>query len=196
MHNIKKLPAILLGSLLSMVLLAFAISAFIPLSVQSVEGESYRLDFEKIERIIPLDSGDGFYIEEVSGRTMMVPEPWPVFKKRAALQWNNPLNTGKAADGHLVFRSVPIGLDEDGQCDPKVDGYNVYHVQGFIYIDPTTFIVIDENRSFGDCPCDDPAVKRGKKKNCPHVHHRTKKKIIDRARACGLGDWFPVRRCK
>lgn len=196
MHRIKRLPKILLGSILGMVLVAFAFSAFSPLSVLSLEGERYHLDIEKIERIVPLDSGEGFYIEERSGKTIMVPEGWGVFKRRAALQWKNPLKKAAAVDNQLVFQST-LALQSDGdQCDPKVDGYNVYHVQGFIYIDPTTFIVIDENRSFGECPCDDPVVKRGKKANCPHVHHRTKKKIIDRARSCGLGDWFPVRRCR
>lgn len=196
MHKIKRLPTILLGSMLSMVLLAFAISAFTPLTVQSVEGKSYRLDLEKIERIVPLENEAGFYIEEVSGRTIMTSESWDLFKRRAALQWKNPLRNAAVQDNQWIFQAARAGQMDGGQCDPKVDGYNVYHVQGFIYIDPTTFIVIDENRSFGECPCDDPAVKRGKKENCPHVHHRTKKKIIDRARACGLGDWFPVRRCR
>lgn len=196
MHRIKRLPKVLLGSILGMILVAFAFSAFSPLSVLSLEGERYRLDIEKVERIVPLDAEEGFYIEEHSGRTIMVPESWKVFKRRAALQWRNPLKKAVAADNQLVFQST-LSVQSDGdQCDPKVDGYNVYHVQGFIYIDPTTFIVIDENRSFGECPCDDPVVKRGKKANCPHVHHRTKKKIIDRARSCGLGDWFPVRRCR
>jgi len=196
MHRIKRLPKILLGSILGMILVAFAFSAFSPLSVKSLEGERYHLDVEKVERIVPLDSGEGFYIEELSGKTIMVSESWGVFKRRAALQWKNPLKKAAEVDNQLIFQSAIALQSDGGQCDPKVDGYNVYHVQGFIYIDPTTFIVIDENRSFGECPCDDPIVKRGKKANCPHVHHRTKKKIIDRARSCGLGDWFPVRRCR
>lgn len=196
MHKIKRLPTLFLGSLLSMILLAFAISAFSPLTVQSVEGETYRLNPEKIERIVRLEGEEGFYIEEVSGKTIMVSDSWDLLEKRAALQWKNPLKGAEAQDNQLIFQTAALGQMNADQCDPKVDGYNVYHVQGFIYIDPTTFIVIDENRSFGECPCDDPAVKRGKKENCPHVHHRTKKKIIDRARTCGLGDWFPVRRCR
>ena len=196
MPKIKRLPAVLFSSLLAMVMVAFAFSAFSPLTLQTLEGETYYFKAEKIDRIVELEGEDGFYIEESSGKTIFAKESLAYFRQKAALKWQNPFKKAVEADGQLLLGNRPV-LQRDGdQCDPKVDGYNVFHVQGFIYIDPTTFIVIDENRSFGECPCDDPEVKRGKKKNCPHVHHRTKKKIIDRARSCGLGDWFPVRRCR
>lgn len=196
MPKIKRLPAVLFSSLLATVLVAFAFSAFSPLTLQTLEGETYRFEAEKIDRIVELEGEEGFIIEEASGKTFITGESLEHFKQKAALKWQNPLQEVMEADGQLSFGNAPVLQREGDQCDPKVDGYNVFHVQGFIYIDPTTFIVIDENRSFGECPCDDPAVKRGKKANCPHVHHRTKKKIIDRARSCGLGDWFPVRRCR
>ena len=196
MPKIKRLPAVLLSSLVAMVLMAFAISAFSPLAVKTVEGQTYKFEVENIDRIIAVEGEKGFYIEETSGKTFLADESLEYFKQKAALKWQNPLKGREEVDGQILLNTRPSLQREGDQCNPKVDGYNVFHVQGFIYIDPTTFIVIDENRSFGECPCDDPAVKRGKKANCPHVHHRTKKKIIDRARSCGLGDWFPVRRCR
>ncbi|MBX2873306.1 MAG: hypothetical protein KTR30_14440 [Saprospiraceae bacterium] len=196
MPKIKRLPAVLFSSLLAMVLVAFAFSAFSPLTFQTIEGETYHFEAENIDRIVEVEGEEGFYIEESSGKIFIANESLEYFKQKAALKWANPFKEVAEADGQLHFGNAPVLQREGDQCDPKVDGYNVFHVQGFIYIDPTTFIVIDDNRSFGECPCDDPAVKRGKKANCPHVHHRTKKKIIDRARSCGLGDWFPVRRCR
>ncbi|NET31660.1 MAG: hypothetical protein F6K19_06620 [Cyanothece sp. SIO1E1] len=196
MPKIKRLPAVLFSSLLAMVLVAFAFSAFSPLTFTTIEGETYRFEAENIDRIVEVEGEDEFYIEEITGKTIIASESLDYFKQKAALKWRNPIKEVVEGDGLPISGHVPVLQKEGEQCDPKVDGYNVFHVQGFIYIDPTTFIVIDENRSFGECPCDDPAVKRGKKANCPHVHHRTKKKIIDRARSCGLGDWFPVRRCR
>lgn len=196
MPKIKRLPAILFSSLLAMVLVAFAFSAFSPLTFQTIEGETYRFESENIDRIVQVEGEEEFYIEEINGKTIVASESLDYFKQKAALKWHNPLKEAVESGGQFVLNPAPVLQREGDQCDPRVDGYNVFHVQGFIYIDPTTFIVIDENRSFGECPCDDPEVKRGKKRNCPHVHHRTKKKIIDRARSCGLGDWFPVRRCR
>lgn len=196
MPKIKRLPAVLFSSLLAMVLVAFAFSAFSPLTFTTIDGETYRFEAENIDRIVEVEGEDEFYIEEITGRTIIASESLDYFKQKAALKWHNPFKEVVEWNGQLTPGHAPVLQKEGEQCDPKVDGYNVFHVQGFIYIDPTTFIVIDENRSFGECPCDDPAVKRGKKANCPHVHHRTKKKIIDRARSCGLGDWFPVRRCR
>ena len=196
MPKIKRLPRVLFSSLLAMVLVAFVFSAFSPLTFTTVDGETYRVEAKNIDRIVQVENEDGFYIEEISGRTILTNESFDYFKQKAALKWHNPLKEAVELRGQFVLNPAPVLQREGDQCDPKVDGYNVFHVQGFIYIDPTTFIVIDQNRSFGECPCDDPEVKRGKKSNCPHVHHRTKKKIIDRARSCGLGDWFPVRRCR
>ncbi len=196
MTKIKRFPAVVLSSFLAMVLVAFAFSAFSPLTFTTVEGETYRFEAENIARIVEMEGEDEFYIEEITGKTIIAAESLDYFKQKAALKWNNPSKEVVEWDGKPIPGHAPVLQKEGEQCDPTVDGYNVFHVQGFIYIDPTTFIVIDENRSFGECPCDDPEVKRGKKANCPHVHHRTKKKIIDRARSCGLGDWFPVRRCR
>lgn len=191
-----KLPTLVSLSLIGMLAVAALLAVFSPLSVKTDGGEDYQLDFDQIERIVLVEDGKTFYIEETSGKTIFTQESFGFFKTRAAFHVTQPLAGIVETDGQFVFSSTSLALSNDGQCDPKVDGYNVYQVQGFIYIDPTTFIVIDENRAFGDCPCDDPAVRRGRNANCPHVHHRTKKKIVDRARSCGLGDWFPVRRCQ
>ncbi len=191
-----KLPTLVSLSLIGMLTVAGLLAVFSPLSVKTDGGEDYQLDFAQIERIVLVEDGKTFYIEETSGKTIFTQESFSFFKTRAAFHVTQPLAGIVETDGQFVFGSTSLALSSDGQCDPKVDGYNVYQVQGFIYIDPTTFIVIDENRAFGDCPCDDPAVRRGRNANCPHVHHRTKKKIVDRARSCGLGDWFPVRRCQ
>lgn len=179
-----------------MLIVATLFAFFMPLSIQTVEKGAYLIEPNQIERIVPTANGSSFYIEEKSGRTIFAQESYAFFKKRAAFNRNKPLARATEIDGALVFDPTAAALSDTEPCNPSVDGYNVYHVQGFIYIDPTTFIVIDQNRTFGDCPCDDKAVRRGKKPNCPHVHHRTKKKIIDQARSCGLGDRFPVRRCQ
>ena len=192
----KKLFFLLLFSLSGMLIVAALFAFFMPLTLQTVEAETYLIEAGQIERIVPTADGTSFYIEEKSGRTIFAQESYAFFKKRAAFNRHKPLARATEIDGTLVFDPTAASLSDTEPCNPSVDGYNVYHVQGFIYIDPTTFIVIDQNRTFGDCPCDDDAVRRGKKANCPHVHHRTKKKIIDQARICGLGDRFPVRRCQ
>lgn len=67
------------------------------------------------------------------------------------------------------------------------------YVKGFKQIDSQYFIVMLDGVPNDVCPCDDLRVIRNKKPQCPVVHHRTKKAIIDRGRRLGLPEHnFPV----
>lgn len=168
---------------------------FLPIAVKSDKAASVLLLPDDIDAILaPANPEQSyFFIEFKDGRTVCALEQFKVFQFR--IQFNRYDYQSLI---HTSSKKVSIhSFDkEEYPCNPFVGDINVFHVEGFIYIDPTTFIVIDDKRSFSDCPCNDPKVIKGRHPKCPHIHHRTKKEIIRRARACGLGDWFPIEKCE
>jgi hypothetical protein len=84
------------------------------------------------------------------------------------------------------------GLQQEVQIQRK-GPFNPFYVKGFKQLDGQYFIVILDGISPEECPCSDLKVRRGKKPNCPVVHHREKKAIIAEGRKMGLPEYnFPV----
>lgn len=83
-------------------------------------------------------------------------------------------------------------MEQDDQIQRK-GPFNPFYVKGFKQLDGQYFIVILDGVAPEDCPCSDLKVRRGKKRNCPVVHHREKKAIIAEGRKVGLPEYnFPV----
>lgn len=172
-------------------LVAAGFHYFSPLRV-ATEGATIELRPEEIIAIFPCASDETFFVE-FRDSTVACAEDFDSFRRRAKFNKRDYSALIKTEQDKILpaeFRATESPL-----CDPVVEGYNVYEIQGFVYINPTYFIVIGGERKFSDCPCDDPRVIRDRHPKCPHIHHRTKQAILERARACGLGDWFPVEKC-
>lgn len=87
---------------------------------------------------------------------------------------------------HIRLRTLAESELRSSHIDPL-------YVKGFKQIDSQYFIVVLDGVPDHICPCDDPKVIRGKKPQCPVVHHREKQEIIARGRRLGLPEYnFPV----
>lgn len=193
MKLLKESLTLLLMLLSGFVLVAAAFHYFSPLRITTDRGATIELQPEDVIAIFPNESDRTFFIE-FADSTVAAAENFDSFRRRARFN---------KADFSALIKTEADKITTDAfrnaqnyPCDPYVEGYNVFEVRGFVYINPTYFIVIGGKRRFSDCPCDDPRVIRDRHPKCPHIHHRTKQKILKRARACGLGDWFPIEKCE
>lgn len=178
-----------------MLVVAVLFTYFGPLRITTDHQLSMPLELDEIHGIIP-QSGNSFLVEYLDGRTIVVKENLQRFKQRAAFTRHSVDKLVLDEKAQVKPDNRPIIKDpEVYPCNPIVGKYNVFFVKGFVYIDAQTFIVIDNKRDYKDCPCNNPKVIRGTEPNCPHIYYNTKKKIMERARECGLGDWFPIERC-
>lgn len=104
----------------------------------------------------------------------------------------------------FFYKFDPLQLRLRGQSHPLQSAATIqrnaidpFYVKGFKQLDGQYFIVILDGVSPTDCPCTDLKVRRGKKANCPVVHHREKTEIIDRGRKLGLPEHdFRVWKCE
>lgn len=92
----------------------------------------------------------------------------------------------------LRLQSQSYGIQKAEKIE-RQQPYDPFYVKGFKQVDGQYFIVILDHVAPEDCPCSDPKVRSGKKANCPVVHHREKKAIIENGRKLGLPEYnFPV----
>jgi len=192
MKLLKESLALLLMLLSGFVIVAAAFHFFSPLRITTDRGATIELQPEDVIAIFPNEADNTFFVE-FPDSTVAAAENFDSFRRRARFNtadYSALIKTGADKITPAEFQNA-----ESYPCDPFVDGYNVFEIRGFVYINPTYFIVIGGKRRFADCPCDDPRVIRDRHPKCPHIHHRTKQAILKRARACGLGDWFPVEKC-
>ena len=191
MWRVTRLPGIIGLLVFSTLLFTMGFHYFLPLNVVAESGEILTLDLAVIDHIATNETTETVFIHYQDGRSFLLLDKPRAFYRKAGLNRYDYKGLIREEQPGLIT-SVPGELRD---CNRYVDNIDIFHVRGFVYVSPTMFILIQDPADFTDCPCELKVI-RNKNPQCPVIHHRTKKKIIDQARECGLGDWFPVRKCR
>lgn len=181
---------------LSILLVAGIFAYLLPASVLTSDWRIHQVDYRKICHI-QANSGDkGFIINYQDGCQVLVDrESFDSFLRRANFNIKPLSRYYQQGEEGLLFKNCKQLEVATTECDPVVKGINVFYIRGFIKVNAQMFVVIYGDGNFEDCNCKDPKVILGKKPYCKLIYHNTKKDIINKARECGLGDYFPEKAC-
>lgn len=189
----KYLGYLIIGSI---IIEASILASLLPVSVLTSDWRIHRIAYKKVCQIQANATGQGYVIDYMDGRQITIDrESYSSFLRRANFKVR-PLSKyyQESPDG-LLFNNCQTLETASTECDPIVKGINVFYIRGFLKVNAQMFVVIYGDGDFEDCNCNDPKVILGKKPYCKLVYHNTKKDIINKARECGLGDYFPEKSC-
>lgn len=181
---------------LGIILAAAMFTYLLPASVLTAEWRIHQVEYDQICTLKEQAAQPGFVIEYQDGRQIKVlRESMDIFLKRTEFNYRPLSNYYTKESAQLYFNNCQNPATAAMDCDPMVKGLNVFYIHGFLKVNAQMFVVIYGDGDFDDCNCSDPKVILGKKPYCKLIYHNTKKSILRRARACGLGDYFPEKSC-
>lgn len=174
----------LLVFILATIIAVLGFHYFLPLRIWTTDGKVIALPYDEITSI---EANDEIGLTQISIKQgeqhiLLTKEPFNRLKWRAGFN-KAPYNS--------LFSEIPTQRDH---C--YVGKYDLFNLKGFIQLTPQMFVAVMAPYEFEDCPCDDKKVFLNKNPKCPVIYNQKKKQMLNAARSCGLGDYFPVLRCR